>query len=84
LSKSFLAAVESQGGRQFLPSLAPLCFGGLFLYDRSQAIGRASIAAGGELARPAFRHELMAFPNGRHDDQVDSVAQFLDWMSLRV
>jgi hypothetical protein len=31
-----------------------------------------------------FRHELMAFPNGRNDDQVDSVAQFLDWMSLRV
>jgi phage terminase large subunit-like protein len=31
-----------------------------------------------------FRHELMAFPNGRHDDLVDSVAQFLDWMSLRV
>ena len=25
------------------------------------------------------------FPNGRHDDQVDSTAQFLDWfkMSLR-
>lgn len=30
-----------------------------------------------------FKHELMAFPNGRHDDQVDSVAQFLDWSSLR-
>jgi hypothetical protein len=30
-----------------------------------------------------FRHEMMAFPNGRHDDQVDSVAQFLDWTSLR-
>jgi predicted phage terminase large subunit-like protein len=30
-----------------------------------------------------FKHELMAFPNGRHDDQVDSVAQFLDWSSRR-
>jgi phage terminase large subunit-like protein len=30
-----------------------------------------------------FKHELMAFPNGRHDDQVDSVAQFLDWTSQR-
>ena len=24
-----------------------------------------------------FLHELLAFPNGRHDDQVDSVSQFL-------
>ena len=23
--------------------------------------------------------ELLAFPNGRHDDQVDSVSQFLNW-----
>jgi len=30
-----------------------------------------------------FRHEMMAFPNGRHDDEVDSVAQFLDWTALR-
>jgi predicted phage terminase large subunit-like protein len=31
----------------------------------------------------AFRHELLAFPNGRHDDQVDSVSQFLDWTGMR-
>jgi predicted phage terminase large subunit-like protein len=30
-----------------------------------------------------FLHELLAFPNGRHDDQVDSVSQFLKWTSLR-
>jgi hypothetical protein len=24
-------------------------------------------------------HELTVFPNGRHDDQVDSTAQLLDW-----
>ena len=24
-------------------------------------------------------NELLAFPNGRHDDQVDSVSQFLKW-----
>jgi phage terminase large subunit-like protein len=28
-----------------------------------------------------FLHELLAFPTGRHDDQVDSVAQFLKWSS---
>ena len=26
-------------------------------------------------------HELMTFPNGRHDDQVDSTAQMLDWFT---
>jgi predicted phage terminase large subunit-like protein len=30
-----------------------------------------------------FLLELLAFPNGRHDDQVDSVSQFLTWSSLR-
>jgi predicted phage terminase large subunit-like protein len=28
-----------------------------------------------------FLLELLAFPNGRYDDQVDSVAQFLNWVS---
>ena len=26
-----------------------------------------------------FLSELLAFPNGRHDNQVDSVSQFLFW-----
>jgi predicted phage terminase large subunit-like protein len=26
-----------------------------------------------------YLHELTGFPNGRHDDQVDSTAQMLDW-----
>jgi predicted phage terminase large subunit-like protein len=26
--------------------------------------------------------ELFSFPNGRHDDQVDSISQFLEWASL--
>ena len=29
-----------------------------------------------------YLHELAVFPNGRHDDQVDSTAQFLDWFKL--
>jgi predicted phage terminase large subunit-like protein len=28
-------------------------------------------------------NELLAFPNGRHDDQVDSTSQALDWLSQR-
>src|SRR4029077_258655 len=26
-----------------------------------------------------YLHEVTVFPNGKHDDQVDSTAQFLDW-----
>ena len=26
-----------------------------------------------------YLHEMTVFPNGKHDDQVDSTAQFLDW-----
>ena len=26
-----------------------------------------------------YLHEMTVFPNGRHDDQVDAAAQFLDW-----
>jgi predicted phage terminase large subunit-like protein len=28
-----------------------------------------------------FEHEILAFPNGRHDDQVDSLVQFLHWVN---
>ncbi len=28
-------------------------------------------------------NELLAFPKGKYDDQVDSVSQFLNWMSAR-
>jgi Terminase RNaseH-like domain len=26
-----------------------------------------------------YLHEMSVFPKGKHDDQVDSTAQFLDW-----
>jgi hypothetical protein len=29
-------------------------------------------------------NELLAFPHGRHDDQVDSTSQALDYLSKRV
>jgi predicted phage terminase large subunit-like protein len=30
-----------------------------------------------------LRSELLQFPYGRHDDQVDSLSQFLNWIELR-
>jgi len=30
-----------------------------------------------------FRRELVSFPNGKHDDQVDALTQFLDWLGQR-
>ena len=29
-----------------------------------------------------FRQELLAFPNGRYDDQVDSLTVFLEWIAV--
>ena len=30
-----------------------------------------------------FLRELLAFPHSRHDDQIDSVSQFLQWAETR-
>ena len=30
-----------------------------------------------------YLHELTVFPNGKHDDQVDSTAQALAWTKIR-
>jgi predicted phage terminase large subunit-like protein len=30
-----------------------------------------------------YLHELTTFPIGRHDDQIDSTAQMLDWFKQR-
>src|SRR5260370_6926172 len=30
-----------------------------------------------------LQSELLQFPKGRHDDQVDSISQFLNWLELR-
>jgi predicted phage terminase large subunit-like protein len=32
---------------------------------------------------PEFKRELVAFPHGRHDDQVDALSQFLEWTKWR-
>jgi hypothetical protein len=32
----------------------------------------------------AYVAELLAFPNGAHDDQVDSTSQALSWLSRKI
>ena len=43
---------------------------------------------GGQIAVPAdapwiaeFQREVTLFPNGKHDDQIDSMTQFLRWLT---
>jgi hypothetical protein len=31
-----------------------------------------------------YLHEMTVFPKGKHDDQVDSTAQFLDWFKMPI
>ena len=52
----------------------------------SRADGITSMVEAGQLLLPAdaawlaeFRSELLAFPNGRNDDQVDALSQLLAW-----
>ena len=40
--------------------------------------GRVLIPARAEWLED-FREEILRFPHGNHDDQVDSVSQFLGW-----
>jgi predicted phage terminase large subunit-like protein len=50
-------------------------------------VAQSAMIEGGHLHLPKtalwlgeFLTELLSFPNGRHDDQVDSVSQFLRWL----
>jgi predicted phage terminase large subunit-like protein len=52
----------------------------------TRMVGQLALIEDGDILLPdeapwldAFLSELKAFPTGRHDDQVDSLAQFLEW-----
>ncbi|WP_211306397.1 phage terminase large subunit [Parasphingopyxis lamellibrachiae] len=56
----------------------------------ARAAGVSSMVEAGQVFMAAdahwvadFRQELLAFPNCRHDDQVDALAQLLDWARRR-
>lgn len=57
----------------------------------SRAEGVSSIIEAGQLFLPAeahwlgeFKSELLAFPSGRYDDQVDALTQLLEWVRDRM
>lgn len=54
----------------------------------TRLLGVTPLIESGRIALPAdapwladLRHELLLFPNGKHDDQVDSLSQFLTWFA---
>jgi len=53
----------------------------------TRLMGVSAMIEGGRIAIPKdapwladFQRELTLFPNARHDDQVDSMSQFLNWL----
>ena len=57
---------------------------------KSRVAGISAMIEAGQLRLPAeapwlaeFKHELLAFPNGRFDDQVDALSQLLTWVRRR-
>lgn len=57
----------------------------------SRAEGVSSIVEAGQLFLPSeahwlgeFKSELLAFPSGRYDDQVDALTQLLEWVRGRM
>jgi predicted phage terminase large subunit-like protein len=56
----------------------------------TRMLGESTAIEGGRVLIPRqahwladFRHEVVHFPNGKHDDQVDSLSQFLYWARMR-
>ena len=54
----------------------------------TRLLGATPMIESGRVAIPvnapwlaAFRNELLLFPAGKHDDQVDSLSQFLNWLA---
>ncbi len=55
--------------------------------ERSRLAGVSAMIEAGRVLLPfeaswlgEFKHELLAFPSSRHDDQVDALSQMLIWV----
>jgi predicted phage terminase large subunit-like protein len=58
---------------------------------RQRAAAQSAVIEAGEVFLPrnaawldGFKSEIVQFPNGRHDDQIDSMTQCLKWVRTRV
>ncbi|MFC6637177.1 phage terminase large subunit [Sulfitobacter sediminilitoris] len=54
---------------------------------QTRLLGVTPLIESGKVAIPknapwlaTFQHEVILFPKGKHDDQVDSLSQFLIWL----
>lgn len=57
----------------------------------TRAAAQSMVIESGQVFLPAradwldeFRREILQFPHGRHDDQIDSMTQFLHWIRTRI
>ncbi|WP_431285086.1 phage terminase large subunit [Humitalea sp. 24SJ18S-53] len=61
-------------------------------YDKeARLLAQAPMFEAGQVLLPreaswlaTYLSELLAFPNGTHDDQVDSTSQALNWLSRKI
>jgi len=84
---------EAGSGIQLLQDLKlghPFGVKGIIPKDdkRTRLLGVSHLIEGGSIAIPAdapwlaaFQREVTLFPNGKYDDQVDSLSQFLKWLA---
>jgi predicted phage terminase large subunit-like protein len=56
-----------------------------FRFDKVSPMIQAGevILPGKSIWLPDYEKELIAFPHGKHDDQVDATSQYLDWAKNR-
>lgn len=76
--------------RQESPQYSPIAIN--IKGDKMQRLSSASsFIEAGNLVLPTdaewlvdYRNELLRFPNGKHDDQVDATSQFINWYKARL
>lgn len=89
-----LVLIEEAGSgvqlNQDLKANTKLSFKGVIPKDdkATRLLGVTHLIEGGRIAIPKnapwlaeFQREITLFPNGKHDDQVDSLSQFLKWLA---
>lgn len=57
----------------------------------TRAAAQSMVMEAGQVFRPSkadwldeFQREILQFPHGRYDDQIDSMTQFLNWIRTRI